>query len=312
MADINIPNVNTSNTTAWNPVKPGSGINSFTPAVWNAGILMEFFEVALAPYITSKPDEIEGGMIIYNFLGEVEVNDYDENKPVSYDGLSTDPISFPINITKSWAFKVTDVQKRQSKNGSFVTKAIISAGRQMQKTVDTGLLKAMIANAQENGKNLGTITISADNIYDYLVNIDTEMDKQDMPEEGRYCVINHDMMGMLRKDARFTFQEQVLRNGNMQGSKIANLTIYTTNRLPEVAATEDANPSVDILAGIPQAWGFGAQLTESEKLRSGTNFADLYRGLYLYGQGAIRNKNFITANVELDVNVNPTVGVVEV
>lgn len=310
MSDVTIPNVNTANTT-WSPIKPGGGINSFTPAVWNAGILMEFYEVALAPYITSKPDDIEGGMIIYNFLGEVLVDDYTEKEGVNYDDLETDPISFPINISKSWAFKVTDIQKRQSKNGSFVTKAIVSAGRQMQKVVDTGLLKAMITNAQKNGKNLGTITISAENIYDYLVNIDTEMDKQDLPSEGRYCVINHDMMGMLRKDPRFTFQEQVLRNGNMQGSKVANLTIYTTNRLPETPASGSDNPTVNILAGIPQAWGFGAQLTETEMLRSGTNFADLYRGLYLYGQGAIRKKNFITATVELDVSVNPTLGVIE-
>ena len=311
MSEVTIPNVNTANTTVWNPIKPGGGIESFVPAMWNAGILMSFFETALAPYITTRPDEIEGGMIIYNWLNEVEVNDYNENDSVSYDGLSTKPITFPIDTTKSWAFKVTDIQKRQSKNGSFVTKAIVSAGRQMQKSVDTDLLKAMVAYTKLKGKNLGTITISADNIYDHLVNIDTEMDKQDMPEEGRYCVINHDMMGMLRKDPRFTFQEQVLRNGNMQGSKVANLTIYTTNRLPEVAATKDANPFVDIIAGIPQCWGFGAQLTESEKLRSGTNFADLYRGLYLYGEGSIRGENLITANVELDVSVNPTLGVIE-
>ncbi|MGL4452179.1 MAG: hypothetical protein ACRCX8_19590 [Sarcina sp.] len=314
MPDTNIPNVtNTANTSPWNPVKPGQGINSFIPAVWNGGILMEFYEKALTPYITSQPDDIEGGMIIYNFLGEVEVNDYSDSNPnIDYNGVETDPITFTFDYMKSWAFKVTDKQKKQAKNGSFIPKAIVSAGRQMQKAVDTAVLDSMITNATAEGTNLGTITVSANTVYDYLVNIDTEMDKMDMPEEGRYCVINHDIMGMLRKDNRFTFQQQVLRNGNLEGSKIANMTIYTTNYLPGTVGAGSTNSTVQIIAGHPMCWGFGAQLDETEKLRSSTAFADLYRGLYTFGYGPLRAKNFVTATVSLDTSVEPTgLGVIE-
>lgn len=316
MADITnttIPNVaNTVNTPVWNPVKPGTGINSFIPAVWDGGILTEFKAKALTPYITSIPDEIHGGMIIYNFLGEVQVNDYDDNDPdVNYDGIETDPIRFPIDTMKYWSFKVTDKQKKQSKNGSFIPRAIASAGSQMTTVVDTDVLKSMVSNAKKNAINLGTVTISANTIYDYLVNIDTEMDKMNMPSYGRYCVINHDMMGMLRKDNRFTFQQQVLRNGTLEGSRVANMTIYTTNYLPK-PSSKAALPTVSIIASHPMCWGFGAELNETEKMRSTKAFADLYRGCFLFGHGPIREKNFVTASVQLDTSVEPTgVGVIE-
>lgn len=315
MADINnttIPNVgntnvNTLNVQPWNPVKPGAGINSFIPAVWNAAILLSFYEKALTPYITCTPDDIEGGMIIFNMLEDVQVTDYKDGTDIDYDGLNTNPITIPFDKPKSWAFKVTDIQKRQTKNGSYVGKAIVNAGRQLQKNIDTSVLAAQIKSAKKSGVNLGTINVSAENIYDILVNIDIEMSKMDMPEDGRYCVINHDMMGMLRKDPRFTFQPQVLREGIMEGSKVANMTIYTTNYLPSTIASGNTNATVQIMAGHPSCWGFGAELDESEELRSQGQFATLYRGLYLYGDGALRAKNFVTANCSLNTSIEPNI-----
>lgn len=318
MADINnttIPNVgntnvNTLNVQPWNPVKPGEGINSFIPAVWDAGILLSFFEKALAPYITMRADNIAGGMIIYNFLDDVQVQDY-TGTDIEYNELETKPITIPMDKAKTWSFKVGDIQKRQSKNASFIGKAIVSAGRQLQKDIDTGVLAAQIKNAKKNGVNLGVVNVSAENIYDILVNIDIEMSKMDMPEEERFCVISHDVMGMLRKDPRFTFQPQVLREGIMEGSKVANMTIYTTNYLPSTTASGDNEATVQIIAGHPSCWGFEAELDECEKLRAQNNFYDLYRGLYSYGAGPIRKKNYVTATFSLDTSVEPNIVIEE-
>ncbi len=317
MADISnttVPNagntVNTVNVQPWNPVKPGGGINSFIPAVWNAGILLSFYEKALTPYITMRADDIAGGMIIYNFLQDVQVDDY-TGTDIDYSELDTTAITIPMDQAKSWAFKVGDIQKRQSKNASYIQKAIISAGRQLQKAIDTAVLQAQIKNAQKNGVNLGTVTVSAENVYDILVNIDIEMSKMDMPEEERFCVVSHDVMGMLRKDPRFTFQQQILRDGILEGSKVANMTIYTTNYLPSTAAKNNTDATVQIIAGHPECWGFAAELDECEKLRAQGNFADLYRGLYSYGAGPIRKKNYVTATFSLDTSIEPNIVIQE-
>ena len=96
-----------------------------------------------------------------------------------------------------------------------------------------------------------------------------------------------------------------LRNGRMPG-QLRGFTIYKSNNLPALgtgagtAASAGSETNMSFLvAGHSSAVATAEQIAKTETFRSPTTFADIVRGMQLYGRKILRPEALFTAAYNL-------------
>lgn len=136
------------------------------------------------------------------------------------------------------------------------------------------------------------------------------LDQQYVDKQGRWLVIDPIMMEVLMdEDSRFLnadFGESgALRNGlvlnNWNGFRV-----YVSNNLPSVGGgagtSGTANQNTDygvIVAGHDSAVATAEQINKTETYRDPDSFADIVRGMHLYGRKILRPEAITTAKYNL-------------
>ena len=136
------------------------------------------------------------------------------------------------------------------------------------------------------------------------------LDQQNVDKSGRWIVIDPVLMEVLQdEDSRFLNADfgdsGALRNGlvlnNWNGFRV-----YVSNNLPSVgggaATTGTANQNTDfgvIVAGHDSAIDTAEQINKTETYRDPDSFADIVRGMHLYGRKILRPEAVTTAKYNL-------------
>jgi len=131
------------------------------------------------------------------------------------------------------------------------------------------------------------------------------LDQQFVDTNGRWLVVDPVFVELLKdEDSRLLngdFGGAGLQNGliinNLHGFKI-----YVSNNLPKVGTgpgtTGTANQNTDfgvIVAGHDSAVATAQQITKTETYRDPDSFADIVRGMHLYGRKILRPEGIVTA-----------------
>lgn len=119
--------------------------------------------------------------------------------------------------------------------------------------------------------------ITSANAYTTFLEASVLMDEANIPESGRYAVVPPWLAAELLKDDVYFLKARGDAVLNGQVGRIANISILKSNRVP-VGTTV-----YDCLIGHNMAISFASQINKTEKLRDKDSFADLLRGLTLYG-----------------------------
>jgi len=142
-----------------------------------------------------------------------------------------------------------------------------------------------------------------------LINrINRLMDLQNVPKEGRYIVLDPVFVEVLMdENSKFINNDynpgaDQLTNGKLIGNKIRGFDVYESNNLPYLGTgpgTLDSNGSSAnygvIVAGHQQAVATAQQLEKVEEFRSPFGFADVVRGMHLYGRKILRPEGLVRA-----------------
>jgi hypothetical protein len=136
------------------------------------------------------------------------------------------------------------------------------------------------------------------------------LDQQNVDKAGRWIVIDPVLMEVLQdEDSRFLSADYgdsgALRNGlvinNWNGFRV-----YVSNNLPQVgggaATTGVANQNTDygvIVGGHDSAVATAEQINKTETYRDPDSFADIVRGMHLYGRKILRPEALVTAKYNL-------------
>ena len=133
------------------------------------------------------------------------------------------------------------------------------------------------------------------------------MDAQNVDTDGRWVVVDPVFKEILMdEDAKLVNRdyggEGEVRNGRMPGT-IRGFRVYTSNNLPYegsgagVASStgSEANFGV-IVSGHDSAVAVADQIAKTEVFRSPDTFADICRGMQLYGKKILRPEALVTAN----------------
>ncbi len=135
------------------------------------------------------------------------------------------------------------------------------------------------------------------------------LDAQNVPTQGRWIVVDPVMMEVLRdEDSRLLnadFGGSGLQNG-MVLNNFHGFRVHVSNNLPSVGtgasttgtAAQSTNYGV-IVAGHDSSVATAEQINKTETYRDPDSFADIVRGMHLYGRKILRPEGLVTAKYNL-------------
>lgn len=305
--------------TGTNGTTTGSNFNTtpaysgtFIPTIWSAKMNAKFYAASVYAAISNTDWQGEisglGDKVIINNIPTISISDYSIGTNLTYQTPTPNTIELLIDRAKSFAFTVHDVLEYQSKPNLMDTFSN-DASEQMRVAVDAQVMlrtfdqgaaanKGSTAGVRSAGFNMGTdlapVTLSASNVLQKILEMASILDEQNVPETGRWLVIDPLTRTLLLQSnlAQAQFMGDAtspVRNGLI--GRIDRFDIYVSNQLPTAAAGQDylggalasALKRRAIIAGHKCAIAFAAQMTKTETLRNPNDFGDLVRGLQVYG-----------------------------
>jgi len=132
-----------------------------------------------------------------------------------------------------------------------------------------------------------------------------KLDQQNVDTQGRWLVINPVFMEILKdEDSKLLNQDYGETGGLRNGLVVNNLhgfQVYVSNNLPEIGTgsattggTNSSNFGV-IVGGHSSAVATAEQINKTETYRDPDSFADIVRGMHLYGRKILRPEALVNA-----------------
>ena len=290
-------------------------ITNFIPELWSAAVQLPF-EKALVfgqPSVVNRDYEgqikQQGDTVNITTIGDPTIKAYDKNADIEVEDLSDGTIKLVIDQGDYFAFRVNDVDKVQAA-GDFQGPATQRAGYGLKDKVDRYIAGFAALAAGSGGpitaNRLGNVSVvngtgtgkpgaGQTSAWNVLVDLNQKLNEQSVPTDGRYVIVSPSFYSALLMDPRFT---RVDASGTSEGLRNAlvgralGFDVLMSNN------TVSASSRNLIVAGVPGALSFASQIVETEALRSEKRFADIIRGLHVYGAKITRPEGIATANAE--------------
>lgn len=215
-----------------------------------------------------------------------------------------------INRTKNFAFKFNDVEQAQSQF-NMISGYNNEALQKMQDAISLEVQEAIFADTDVEtiGTTLSPTSVAAATIYDAVVDIKIALTaKGVLNAEGYYVfsgnnedakmlapilTVSPKIFGMMLKSTHLTHPtvagDDILQSGKRK--QIAGFEIVVDTNISNVTgATSSLFPYI---AGTKMGVTFANQFSKFEKLRDLESFADIVRGLELYGFEIVHPKSLV-------------------
>ena len=131
------------------------------------------------------------------------------------------------------------------------------------------------------------------------------LDQQNVDSQGRWLVVDPVFVELLKDEDSRLLNSDFGGSGLQNGLVVNNLhgfNVYVSNNLPSVgtgsATTGSANQNSNfgvIVAGHSSAVATAEQINKTEPYRDPDSFADIVRGMHLYGRKILRPEAIVTA-----------------
>ena len=134
------------------------------------------------------------------------------------------------------------------------------------------------------------------------------LDQQNVDTQGRWVVLDPVFIEVLKDEDSRLFNSDFGGSGLQNGvvsNNIHGFTVYSSNNLPSVGTGPSfagANSSTNfgvIVAGHSSAVATAEQINKTETYRDPDSFADIVRGMHLYGRKILRPEALVNAKYHL-------------
>jgi hypothetical protein len=282
----------------------------FIPQIWSGKLVEKFYSATVFGEIANTDYEGEisgmGDTVEIRTTPTLTIRDYAIGSSLNYEQPTNPAVELSINKAKYFAFEVDDIDEYQA-DIDIMDDWAGDGGEQMKIAVDTDILANIYADISSNNAgatagvlsssfNLGAsgapVNLTKANILDYIVDLGTVLDEQNVPETGRWLVLPAWACGMIKKsdlkDASLAGDGQsILRNGRV--GMIDRFMLYMSNNI-DTTADGGGETAYNIMAGHKAGLTFAAQMTKMETLKNPNAFGQLVRGLNVYGYKVIEGK----------------------
>lgn len=291
---------------------------AFSPVIYSKKAQLQFRKVSVVQAISNTEyyGEIRDFGDTVKVIKEptIVVSDYARGQGIDIQELQDDELTLTIDQGKYYAFAVDDIERKQAHH-NWEAMASDQGGYRLRDAFDSNVLtyaKDNVASARTLGSTTTPLKVNHDGTY----TLGTEMtptqtlnrlarllDAQNVPHENRWAVVDPFFLELLRDDASKLIhndytEKGVLNNGLVTNRPIHGFKLYMSNNLPYVgtgpSATSGSNYGY-ILAGHISAIATAEQIKTSEKLRSERTFADIVRGLHVFGRKLLRTESLCAA-----------------
>ena len=285
---------------------------NFTPQIFSQKVQKFFRRASVVEDITNTDyaGEIENFGDTVKIIKEptITVQDYARGTAVSTQDLADDQITLIVDQGSYFAFKVDDIEERQS-HVNFEALATSSGAYSLKRNYDFNVLKHIYDNAATSAGNTGTdgSPIDGDAAVDTLADVvsaaKTVLDGNDVPEENRWLVAPPAFFQQLRKAGAKLSDQSILndggvsqiRNGMVTDKPLFGFNMYMTNAIA-VSSGNAANKTFGssganeyaFLYGHMSAVATANHIAKTELIRDPDSFADIVRGLHVFGRKILR------------------------
>lgn len=282
-------------------------VTNFIPDLWSAKLLVALRKAHVSGALVNRDYEGEikrqGDSVKITSINDVTIGTYTAHSDITVEDIDDATRSLLIDQAKYFAVELDDIERAQhvKGGGSPLAQAVDNAAYQLADTADAFLLDLINDAAEATGNDLGTVAIhtTAKNLYDAFVDLGVKLDEANVPEQGRFLVVSPALHGRVRKLDEWVgvgdMSSEVARTRGLIG-EIAGLPVYKSNNLP--AVTDAAATGGLALAGYRGATTFAEQIVSVEAARMEKRFADMVKGLHVYGGKVVRPTG--VAKVEFD------------
>lgn len=283
-------------------------VDTFIPEVWSAELMTSLN----ADYVLAAPGSVNrdyegtiaraGDTVHILSLTDPTVSNYVKNvTAIDPQTLTTTDQSLVIDQAKYFAFEVDDVDARQAAGG-LLDVAARRAAVKLQEAADTYIGTIMTAGA-------GTTLTAADvttaaGAFAILVQLKVALDRENIPQNGRWVAVSPEFYALLLHDTRFTDasqfgNNQAITNGTV--GRALGFDVKVSTNLPTGTAGTAPEVSSYIIAGHSMATTFADQINKVEAYRPDNSFSDAVKGLHLYGAEVVRPEGLAVIDVDVTV-----------
>jgi len=257
-------------------------IDNFIPEIWAAGVTQSFIanQVVIPTLNTQFTGNVTSGnqVHIINATTPTIVDYKAAGRSITAEALNDTEVLLTIDQEKAFSVNVDDVDKVQA--SSDFNSWVDAAGKALAEDAEAYVIAQMLSGSSQG--NPGSVVVDTPAEARAAVRaIRKAMSNSKVPTSDRFMVVNPDFADLLidgLSDAAVAGGTEELRNGQI-------LRLYGFN-IVESALIDSDTPSA---IGYHNAMvAFANQVNSLEALRNPTKFADIVRGLNVYGAKVIK------------------------
>jgi len=251
---------------------------------------------------------------------------------VNPQDLADDQITMVVDQANAFAFKIDDIEERQS-HVNFEALATSSGAYSLKRKYDAVVLDQIATDAGLTGESgasvsqisgigtlgsaldIGGASSPGDTAVNTMLKMAESLDNQSVPEENRWFVAPPSFYKHLFSAGAKFAEVQVtgdatspLRNGLVSLGNIAGFQCYKSTALVSSGGTDqvtltglatDGSENV-ILGGHMSSTATASHIAKTEVVRSTETFSDIVRGLHVFGRKVLRPEAIVRGVVSLD------------
>lgn len=298
-----------ANTTNFGGATP---TGNFVPEIYSKKVLNFFRTKSTVEAITNSDyyGEISAFGDTVRVIKEpvLTVTDYLRGDDLTPEALNDDEITLVLDQAKAFAFKVDDIESKIS-HINWISNATSSAAYALKNNYDQSILTYMSTGAQAANTlndvafaNLLDLT-TPDAVLDTLSTLSTKLSEAEVPEENRWVVLPPRAIEVLMKSSSklinmdYNGGMATLQNGLVRSGQLRGFDVYVTINSPTFSTTGTVETHDALMAGHMSACATANAIVKTETVRSTTTFADIVRGLHVYGRAIVRPEALALAHV---------------
>ena len=286
-------------------IAKGAGYTNLPSGNWLPVIysqkVQKFFRTASVVEDITNTDyagEIENFGDTVNIIKEpsISVSSYTRGGAINIQNLADDQLQLVVDQANAFAFKVDDIEERQS-HVNWEALATSSGAYALKDSYDENVIAAMVSGAgttvgsDGSGTDTGFGTSETDPA-NILANAAKRLHANDVPTDNRWFLGSPEFYEQLGQasaklmDASVTGDgKSPLRNGNVLEGKVNGFKLYMTNNF---AASTTSN-YYKVLYGHMSSTATANAIAKTEVIRDPDSFADVVRGLHVFGRKVLRS-----------------------
>ena len=284
---------------------------NFLPIIYSQKVQKFFRTASVVEDITNTDyaGEIENFGDTVNIIKEptITVSSYTRGGQINIQNLADDQLQLTVDQANAFAFKVDDIEERQS-HINFEALATSSGAYALKDSYDENVIAAMFSGA---GTTVGSDGSGTDTGFgssetdptDILANSAKRLHAADVPTDNRWFLGTPEFYEQLGQASAKLMDASVtgdatspLRNGNVMDGLVNGFRLYMTNNF---VASSTSN-YFKVMFGHMSSTATANQIAKTEVVRDPDSFADIVRGLHIFGRKVLRTEALIARHLLID------------